>query len=147
MAGTYIPSAVRQAVVARAESICEYCLVGESECFFDFHIDHIISQKHIGGTILENLAYSCFACNQAKGTDIATLDPDSGKLTRFFNPRMDRWADHFELRGFRIVGLTAIGRGTAQLFRFNDDKTVGERELLMKGGFYPNEAAFRRIRP
>ena len=40
------------------------------------------------------------------------LDPESGVLVRLFNPRLDKWDEHFERNGVLIVGLTAVGRAT-----------------------------------
>ena len=69
----YISDEVRQLVANRANFCCEYCLFPEIHSFFSFHIDHIISVKHIGMTELENLAYACPYCNRNKGSDIASV--------------------------------------------------------------------------
>ena len=60
-------------------------------------VDHIVAEKHGGLTEEGNLALSCVLCNQHKGTDLASLDPEDGRLTPLFHPRRDRWADHFRL--------------------------------------------------
>jgi hypothetical protein len=51
--------------------------------------------------------------------NLATLV--DGQLVRLFHPRRDVWSDHFARHGDRILGLTAIGRGTVQLLDMNDD--------------------------
>jgi hypothetical protein len=51
-----------------------------------FHVDHVIAVKHGGNTSAENLALACLHCNLHKGTDLASLDPTTGLLTRLFNP-------------------------------------------------------------
>ncbi len=33
-----------------------------------------------------NLALACPYCNRYKGTDLGSLDPETGQLTPFFNP-------------------------------------------------------------
>src|SRR5262245_35673880 len=43
-----------------------------------------------------NLALACFDCNRYKGSDLASLDPETGSLTPLFNPRLDDWSTHFE---------------------------------------------------
>jgi hypothetical protein len=48
------------------------------------------------------------------------LDPIGGELLRLFNPRTDRWTDHFAVNdNDAITALTPIGRATATLLRFN----------------------------
>ncbi len=51
---SYISEDLRRQVIARAEQLCEYCLVHEEDTFFGCHIDHIISLKHGGSTSLDN---------------------------------------------------------------------------------------------
>jgi hypothetical protein len=100
-------------------------------------VDHILSRKHGGATESSNLALSCARCNRAKGTDIASVHPESEEVVRLFNPRRDRWDDHFKLDGARIVGLTLIGQVTISLLQFNQDERLLEREWLLKAGKYP----------
>jgi hypothetical protein len=40
-------------------------------------------------------------------------------VTPLFNPRQHIWAEHFELREGKVIGLTAIGRTTAALLQMN----------------------------
>jgi hypothetical protein len=97
--------------------------------FFTFHIDHVISLKHGGQTIVENLAFACGFCNANKGSDLGTfLDDD--QLIRFFNPRKDNWVDHFEILEGVIYGKTPIGKATVKIFRFNEIERIMERKLL-----------------
>src|SRR5947199_9182781 len=90
---SYIPASLRRLVTERAEGLCEYCLIHESDTFFGCQIEHIISEKHGGPTEAANLALACIFCNRFKGTDIATLAPATGQLCRLFNPRSDRRGD------------------------------------------------------
>lgn len=145
MSVTYIGADLRRRVVARAEEICEYCLLAEDDTFYGCAADHIISEKHGGGTDDENLAYACVCCNQAKGSDIGSINWDTEEFVRFYNPRMDRWADHFELVGNRIEGLTPIGLVTARILGFNTGERVLERQSLQSIGRYPSTAAMRRM--
>ena len=101
------------------------------------HADHIISIKHGGPTNIENLAYSCSACNQNKGTDLGTYLPNGKKLIRFFNPRKDKWNQHFEIYEGEIVAKTKIGEASAKIFQFNVVDRVILRKLLMEMGRYP----------
>jgi hypothetical protein len=113
----------------------------EAELLAGCEVDHIISRKHGGITEASNLALSCARCNRAKGTDVGSVLPDRGEFTRLFNPRIDRWAEHFALEGARINGRTGIGMATAKLLRLNDGERVLERLLLQRLGDYPGGGA------
>jgi hypothetical protein len=54
-----------------------------------------------------------------------------------YNPRQQRWADHFQLEDAIIEPLTAEGVVTARLLRLNLDQRVAERRLLIAIGRYP----------
>ena len=146
MSETYISAELRRLVVSRAEGICEYCLLAEVDSYFNFELDHIVGEKHGGATIQENLAYVCTACNRAKGSDVGSIDWESGNFVRFFNPRLDQWFDHFRLApGMHIEPLTPIGKVTVAILRFNGWKRVVERRLLARVNRFPSAAATRRI--
>jgi hypothetical protein len=134
---TYIPTALRQLVIERAGQRCEYCLFPQSVALFTFEMEHIIAEKHGGATIAENLALACPYCNRAKGTDLGSLDPETGQLTLFFNPRTQFWTDHFRLDQTIIMPLTSHGRVTVAILQFNQLQRLNERKGLIKLGEYP----------
>ena len=74
----------------RASARCEYCRITQQLDDAPFEIDHIIAIKHGGPTVLHNLALSCYHDNSHKGSNIAGLDPKTGKLTPLFNPRRQK---------------------------------------------------------
>jgi 5-methylcytosine-specific restriction endonuclease McrA len=43
---TYISEGLRRLVIARADRLCEYCLLHEDDAYFGCEVDHIISEKH-----------------------------------------------------------------------------------------------------
>jgi hypothetical protein len=92
-----IPAGLRNAVRERARSCCEYCLVPDLRVFFPHEPDHIIADQHGGDATLDNLARSCMQCNRAKGTNIASVDPDTRQSVFLFHPRRDVWGEHFKL--------------------------------------------------
>lgn len=146
MSVTYISAALRRLVRVRADNLCEYCLLHEDDTFFGCEVDHIVSEKHAGLTTEDNLALACFVCNRNKGSDIGTLIPGSEALVRFYNPRLDRWQDHFRLAADgTIVTATDVGEATARIFGFNTDERLLERQALQAAGRYPVPAAWRRI--
>ena len=148
MSSTYIRVSLRRLVAARADNLCEYCLLHEDDMLFGCEVDHIISEKHGGLTQEENLAYACFSCNRNKGSDIASLIPDTQRLVRFFAPRQDLWHQHFHLdepNGMVIVPLTEIGEATARISGFNEPDRLLERRALQIVQRYPTSAAQRRM--
>lgn len=125
------PSRTLQLLVrGSAAGRCEYCLFPEYASELPFHIDHIIAEKHGGKTELKNLAWACFSCNLRKGPNIAGVDPESGELTPLFNPRADKWSDHFAWDGVWLRGKTAIGRTTVTVLDINHVDSVAVREAL-----------------
>ncbi len=130
-----IPKSLRLAAAKRANYCCEYCLIPNIDSYYGFQVDHIISRKHGGRTILLNLAYACPDCNSYKGTDLGTYLTLALILTRFFHPRLDKWDDHFEAddSGF-ITPLTDIGEATVKIFQINHPDRIIERQLLWRLG-------------
>ncbi len=131
---TYISVALRQLVYARANEYCEYCLIPEAFTLAPHEIDHIIAEKHGGQTVEENLALSCSLCNKYKGSDIASVDPDSQSIVRLYHPRQDKWSNHFFIQSGAIIGLTSVGSVTARLLRLNRRDRIQERQLLLTAG-------------
>ena len=132
-----VSSGLRRKVRARAQGRCEYCCMPDDAPVFPHEPDHIIALKHNGSTSSENLAYACFECNRAKGSDIASLDPDTNELTPLYSPRTQDWGEHFRFNGPVIEPLTAIGRVTVRLLRLNTPIRVAIRASLMSEGLYP----------
>ena len=112
----------------RAQNHCEYCFIPQAAFRRPFHVEHILVKQHGGLTKLENLALACWQCNLKKGTNLTSIDPETGELTRLFHPRTDEWTDHFASRMLnsrigrvQILGLTPVGRATVRLLDFNEE--------------------------
>jgi len=141
----YITKELKQLVSKRADFLCEYCLIFEEDsggCQFD----HVISVKYGGETTAENLAYACLYCNLNKGTDLGSIIWRTGDLVRFFNPRREKWSEHFCLEGAMIQRLTDIGEVTARILQFNSSDRLLERQLLIEVNRYPSPDAFKRMK-
>lgn len=138
---TYVSADLRRLVESRARGLCEYCLIHVDDTYLGCQVDHVISEKHGGVTDAENLALACTFCNRAKGTDIGSIAQSTGEFVRFFNPRVDRWTDHFAIVGVQIQPRTLIGEATARILAFNELERILERESLEAIGRYPPEAA------
>ena len=140
MSRTRISAALRREIRERARECCEYCLIADSQVYFPHEPDHLIARKHGGKSVSENLGLACFDCNRFKGTDIASIDVVTGQLVGLFNPRTQRWSDHFRLEGGRVIPLTPTGRVTEQILRLNLPDRVDVRERLAAIGEYPSNA-------
>lgn len=79
---------------------------------------------------------TCTLCNQHKGTDLASLDYETEAIAPLYNPRQDRWVEHFRLNGPQIIPLTPTGRATVRLLQFNHPDRIEERELLIMAGSF-----------
>lgn len=115
-------------VAQRAGHRCEYCHAPEVAFNFAFEIDHIYPGGTGGSEDDRNLAMGCRSCNLYKSDDTMGQDPVTSEATRLFNPRLDRWEDHFcvEPENF-IAGVSPIGRTTAVKLRLNSPKQLAAR--------------------
>jgi hypothetical protein len=135
MSKTYISASLRRQVTDRAQGFCEYCLKPEMLSFSPHEIDHTIAEKHGGSTTAINLALACKRCNTNKGSDIASIDPQTNQITPIYNPRLDRWSEHFQLAPTsELIALSAQARATIRMLQLNRVDRVEERRLWMKAG-------------
>jgi 5-methylcytosine-specific restriction endonuclease McrA len=129
-----VSASLRAAVRERAAGCCEYCRIPEMGTFFPHQPDHVIAEQHGGETTFENLALACVQCNRVKGPNIASMDPETKRIVPLYNPRKDKWSDHFRLDAGRILPLTAVGRATARLLNFDDQDRERARQNLWRAG-------------
>ncbi len=134
MSQTHISAELRRLVRQRAGECCEYCLILEAFTFAVHELDHIVAEKHGGPTTADNLALACALCNGFKGSDLASIDPESGVIAPLYHPRRDVWSQHFRLAGGKIEPLTPVGRVTVRLLQLNHPDRLEERELLILAG-------------
>ena len=59
------------------------------------HIEHIFPIAAGGSSAEENLWLACPICNGYKGTQTEAIDAATGQVVALFNPRQQRWDDHF----------------------------------------------------
>ena len=141
-----VSMSLRRLVTTRAQHLCEYCLIHQSDAAFTFQVDHIISRKQRGPTTAGNLALACLRCNVAKGTDPGAWIGRPPRLVRLYHPRQDSWSAHFRLAGARITPLTDEGTATIQLLDLNGSDRLLLRRALIKAGRYPSPEALARLR-
>jgi hypothetical protein len=105
-----------------------------------FHIEHIVPQSSGGPDTADNLALACPSCNLGKSDRVRVTDPETQQEVELFNPRTDRWADHFAWdEDWRMVALTAIGRATIAALNLNHPRRVRIREAEEWFDLFPPE--------
>jgi HNH endonuclease len=94
-----------------------------------------------GGTSTElNLWLSYPLCNRFKSDHTSARDPESGVEVPLFNPRTERWSEHFRWSadGTRVIGLTPTGRATVVLLHLADDPdALLVRSYWVLAGWHP----------
>jgi hypothetical protein len=88
-----------------------------------FTIDHLVPQSLGGSDEPDNLALACSRCNQRRYNFTTGIDPVTQREIPLFNPRNQKWADHFlwTVDGLKIVGITPTGRATCSRLDLNDE--------------------------
>ena len=140
MARTGFVAEIRANVRDRARASCEYCRIEEGWTGHEFTLDHVTPESRGGSTTPENLAYACIGCNVRKSDKTVAPDPVSGASTPLFNPRKQRWRDHFcwSADSVLILGLTPSGRATVVALALNREMLIRHRVLLIKNGLHPS---------
>lgn len=134
---TYIPEKIRRQVIENAGLRCEYCRLHQDYAYHSHEIDHIYAEKHGGTTELDNLCLSCADCNRHKGSNLCSLDPNTGAIVSLYHPQRGEWDEHFSLSENGVIeAQTAEGRVTAKVLKFNRFELVVDRQRLIKLGKY-----------
>jgi hypothetical protein len=107
----------------------------------EFTVDHINPTSRGGTDDFDNLCFCCFWCNAYKQAHTEARDPRTGRRVPLFNPRTDRWDDHFRWSPTfaRVIGRTAIGRATVAALRLNRPSLMRARQLWARYGLHPPE--------
>ena len=130
MSGKKFSAAIQKKIRQRANYLCEYCHASEKWQYVAFTIDHVIPLTQGGNDNLDNLALACFHCNRRKGNIVLIKDSTSGEEIPLFNPRTERWQDHFiwSADGRIIIGLTAVGKATIAALDLNRERVIDIRQ-------------------
>lgn len=133
----FIPDYLRQQVVHRAQSRCEYCGISQDGQEAAFHIDHVLPVIAGGATTLDNLALACVSCSLRKGARRKSSDPKTGKRVLLFNPRRDLWRLHFRWHEIRVIRLSPTGRATVEALQMNRPVAEAIRHHEKARGLHP----------
>lgn len=142
MTRPYISAEVERRVRAAAQNRCGYCLSPQHLVMARLEIEHIIPLAQGGSSDESNLWLACPLCNRYKANKTTAVDPATGEIVPLFNPRTQKWSEHFRWieSGLRIVGLTPTGRATVAALHLSDDPDVLEvRSYWILAGWHPPE--------
>lgn len=135
-----VPAEIAARVKAAARFRCGYCLSPQKLVMARLEIEHIVPRAVGGSSDEANLWVRCPLCNRYKADRIQAMDRVSGQTVPLFNPRLQRWSDHFQWTdgGLRIIGTTPTGRATVALLHLDDDlDAILVRSHWVQAGWHP----------
>lgn len=142
-----ISRALAEKIRRQANQRCEYCLNLQELIPHKLEIEHLYPKSLGGKTVEENLCLACRECNVHKASKFRALDPLTRKTVRLFNPRKQRWLEHFEWSQDKteIIGITACGRATVESLQMNSIYQITTRKVWVRVGLFPpNDGGFER---
>jgi hypothetical protein len=127
------------AVARRAGHRCEYCRAPEVLFNLPFEVEHVVPTSRGGVADESNLALACRSCNLHKSDHVSGVDLNTGAAADLFNPREDRWDDHFaaDLETGEIRGLTPAGRATIDRLRLKEPVQLTARQFWIGLRLFP----------
>jgi len=130
---------LKELVYSRSNELCEYCKSPAIYSPDPFCMEHIIPKSKGGKTEPENLALSCYGCNNHKYNNTHGVDITTGNTVQLYNPRIQKWNEHFIWNddATKIIGLTTIGRATVDALKLNRQRLQNFRKLLFEAGEHP----------
>jgi HNH endonuclease len=128
-----IPARIQEKVRKEARNRCGYCLSPQHLVMGRLEIEHIIPLSARGSDDKDNLWLACRICNSHKSDKTSSVNPQTGQTVPLFDPRRQKWSEHFRWADdrIRIVGRTAIGRATVLALHLDSDPTA----LLVRSGW------------
>lgn len=120
-----------------ADSRCDYCRTPQP-----YALELIPSEMTppTDETVtFEKVHLLCFYCNKFIQNHAKAFDPVTLTQVALFNPRKDKWYEHFTWSTDyqQIVGLTPVGRATSLLLRLHDPYHMQLRQIGLKEGWHP----------
>lgn len=139
MTRSAVPKELRARVADLARHRCGYCHTQEAVIGMPLEIEHIVPLAAGGGSEEDNLWLACPRCNLHKADRSLAPDPQTGEQVSLYDPRRQRWEDHFiwEQGGLTVAGLTASGRATVAALQLNNAFAVRARRVWVAWGWHP----------
>jgi HNH endonuclease len=132
-----LSSAMKRQVETWAASRCEYCGMHQALQGGRFHVEHIRPTMQGGSSELDNLALACPGCSLRKADRTSAHDSELSQIVPLFNPRVDKWNEHFTYIGYEIIGQTPVGRATVALLDMNHPRRIQIRKAEELFNLYP----------
>lgn len=126
-------------IARRAGFRCEYCRAPQAVANGTFEVEHVYPVSRGGSDDPSNLARACHSCNLHKGDRVAGADPLTGQAADLFDPRSDRWPDHFAFDPDtgELTGLTPAARATIAVLDMNNAFQIAARHVWVRLMLYP----------
>jgi hypothetical protein len=134
-----ISKRLRERIRRQADDRCGYCLSPQKLVLGQLEIEHLIPRALGGKDEEDNLWLACRMCNGYKGKQIKAIDPQTEQPAALFNPRKQKWSDHFMWSedGSMIIGLTPTGRATVDALQLNNPIAIIVRLEWVSAGWHP----------
>ncbi|MCI0695804.1 HNH endonuclease [candidate division KSB1 bacterium] len=118
---------------------CSYCQMPAIYLPQGLETEHIVPRSLGGRDTVGNLCPACPNCNAHKAKKIFAIDPQSRDEVLLFNPRKQKWIEHFnwDESGTQVIGRTNIGRATVAALKMNLPDIVAWRSIIIGIGGYP----------
>jgi len=130
---------VRRRVAASATNRCGYCRISAQFIYALMEIDYLLPIAKGGSDDEKNLWLACPRCNNYKRDEVSGTDPESQAVVMLYNPRRQRWWEHFRWNPddlALIVGIIPQGKATIDTLKLNNPANLAFRRLLVEAGWY-----------
>jgi hypothetical protein len=126
-------------VARRAGRRCEYRRAPEEVFNFPCEVEHVFPVSRGGADDESNLCLACRACNARKGERVSFRDEETQEVTTLFDPRRQRWAEHFTVDpdSGEIIGATPTGRATVACLDLNHPLQLAARAIWIRFRLFP----------
>jgi HNH endonuclease len=135
----YISETLKARIREQAGDRCGYCQSLQKYVWGTLEIEHTLPKSKGGQTTESNLWLACRPCNGYKADQTDGIDPITQNRVPLFNPRTQKWRDHFTWSddGISILGITSIGRVTIQALQMNNPYAITVRSAWVSVGWHP----------
>jgi len=123
----------------QAKNRCGYCLLPQNLNPTLLEIEHIQPTAKNGTDEEENLWLACRECNSHKSVKTHGFDEKTRRRVKLFNPRKQKWRNHFEFSeaATEIIGKTVCGRATVEALKINNEILFSVRKLWVEFDLFP----------
>lgn len=136
---TYLPIELRRLLEIADDHQCAYCQTTQANTGQPMVLDHIKPEAKGGKTAFDNLCFACRRCNEFKGSTTHHQDPVTEEIVPLFNPRQQKWSEHFawDGQGIHLIGLSPVGRVSIIALNMNNELIVDSRRRWASVGWHP----------